>query len=331
MDNTNLDSISRAIAAMQLRSISSVTSPNVNSAFQDFKQRLELRDGFDEHIQQKHRAIRSVLGAGGYRDTKLIGSLQRKTRIHPLPGQVFDVDILVILHEFTGWVSEGGITPSDAMTKLDGVVEQSRRYEAMNPQRDDPTIIIEHTGEIKIELVPAYLDNIGYSPDGTPHAPAGRAYWVSNGTCWELADYDYDADYITNQNTIGGGWLVPTVKMLKSLKRRYFPHMKSFHLEILAAQIIPKEIRVRQVMRATITYPALIRKFFEESTMLLAMPARIPWSHTPAISIDPTLFPTTLQKFIEINRYIVNIMQTTSDTKKIQMWRQLFGDPFPAN
>jgi hypothetical protein len=76
---------------------------NMQLHFVKMKQNLELNPSFDETIQVRHNAIRSSLENNGVavRDTKLIGSLQRKTRIQPREGDEFDIDILVILARIT--------------------------------------------------------------------------------------------------------------------------------------------------------------------------------------------------------------------------------------
>ena len=72
----------------------------ISGSFLKLKSNLELNKTFDEIIQQRHNAVRSVLENNlSNIETKLIGSLQRKTRIQPRPEDGFDIDILVILDE----------------------------------------------------------------------------------------------------------------------------------------------------------------------------------------------------------------------------------------
>ena len=60
--------------------------------FLKLKENLELSPSFDQIVQVRHSAVRSALEnkAAAIRDTKLIGSLQRKTRIQPRQGEQFD-------------------------------------------------------------------------------------------------------------------------------------------------------------------------------------------------------------------------------------------------
>jgi Second Messenger Oligonucleotide or Dinucleotide Synthetase domain len=141
----------------------------ITQAFLTLKKNLELNPSFDDTVQQKHNAVHSVLENLGITDTKLIGSLQRRTRIQLRPGEIFDIDILVPLGEFYGWVSSGGVSPQLALQYLHGILNKSDRYRAMNPQQNQPTITFEYKDDVKVELVPAYLDMVGYSPDGKIH------------------------------------------------------------------------------------------------------------------------------------------------------------------
>ena len=108
--------------------------------FQKFKSNLELNETFGEIIERRHNAVRSAVENNGNGvKTKLIGSLQRQTRIQPKGDQLFDLDILVVLGSFYNWLAPGdpnGITPEAAMQKMGEIVGESDRYNAMNPQHN---------------------------------------------------------------------------------------------------------------------------------------------------------------------------------------------------
>ena len=306
----------------------------LHDAFQKFKSNLELNETFDDIIQRRHNAVRSVIESAGHNvETKLIGSLQRQTRIQPKEGDIFDIDILVVLGSFVRWLQAGetgGISPQAAMGELRRIVSESERYDSMNPQQDQPTVSFKYQDNTKVELVPAYLDQIGSSPDGTPHSPKGRAYWIPKDGRWVLADYDYDADHVTRHNKLTDGWLIPTIKMLKTAKREYFPLLDSFHLEIIAAHIIPAVVVWYKQNNVSISFPTLITDFFNHAGSYLENPIKIPNSHSPHCSLDTATKIAVSKTLEQIKDHCNSIEKLGNDTTKLKAWRSLFGDAFPS-
>ncbi len=136
--------------------------------------------------------------------------------------------MLVVLGQFDYWAEPGkGTTKEKAMDSVQEAVKQAERYAKKNPERDNPTVTFTYENGVKVELVPAYVDNIGKKSNGAEHTPKGRAYWVPSRTGWQLADYEYEAEEISKANAACNGMLIPIVKMLKAAKREHFPSMKS--------------------------------------------------------------------------------------------------------
>jgi hypothetical protein len=304
----------------------------LDSAFQKLKTNLELKDGFDELIQQKHKAVRSVIeNINPNIKTQLIGSLQRQTKIHPSPDDVFDIDILVILGSVDTWAPAGqGITKQEAMQRVRNVVGQSKRYDAMNPQIDEPTVVFEHKDGVKVELVPAFIDNIGHWSDGTPTIK-GRGFWIPKNGRWELADYNHEAQHLTNLNKISDEMLVPAIKMLKALKRKHFPNLGSFHLEILSSHTVPGTVLQYKDKNIPITYPDLICNFFLLGKNLLHQPVKIYNSNSLGINLTGTELANTYKTFNDIYEYCEAIEMQPTDQAKVDAWKNLFGDAMPLS
>lgn len=330
MNNPSLDDILKAVAALQSVPISPVTSPNVNGAFREFKQRLELREGFDDLIQQKHNAVQSVLTHLGYK-AKLIGSLQRSTKIHPLEKGDFDIDILVEYGSFYGWQPVGGVSAGAAMSQLKKDISTSDRYDSMDPQADQPTVVFEYKDEVVVELVPAYKNMVGYSPTGEVVAEKERGYWVPKEGRWVFADYDYDAAFISAVNSGYDEMLIPVIKMLKAAKRTHFNDIVSFHLEILVTRIIPEVFADYKKRGIQASYPSLISTFFHKAQAYLDSPIGLYGSHTPPLSLDAAAQAKVGRMLIALAGYCDRISSQTSEAEKIKMWRVVFGDPFPAS
>lgn len=302
----------------------------LHEAFQKLRSNLELNETFGEVISRKHNAVRSVIENNGRSiETKLIGSLQRQTRIQPKEGHDFDVDILVELGGFNQWAPSGGVTPQMAIEQLHSVVQQSDRYSAMNPRQDHPTVSFEYADGVKVELVAAYRDNIGHDPSGMIQTVVGRGYWVPKGGTWELADYDYEADHIAQQNTATAGWLVPTIKMLKAIKRDYFPGMSSFHLEILAANVLPAAVSFRKVQNMPVGFPFLITDFFNLAGNHLSTPLRMPGSNSPHVQLDAAAQLSVPGMVETIKNYCNSINNMGTDQQKLNAWKEIFKDSLP--
>ena len=226
------------------------------------------------------------------------------------------------------WVPIGGITPAAAVQEVLSRIQQSDRYALKSPAVDLPTVTLNFANEVKVELVPAYLDRVGHSPSGTPHVPKGRAYWVPGQTgSWELADYDYDASYISDWNAHCDGYLVPVIKILKAIKRLHF---SSFALEILAARNIPYVISAHKEHQLTITYPALLQGFFRLALTDLPKPIVIPGSLSAPIVLTPEIAAQVADRFGAIQRAMVEL-ESLADGKKVEYWRAIIGEQFPAN
>src|SRR4051812_5093112 len=100
----------------------------MNAAFNRLKSNLELSESFQEKISQHHNAVRSVIhNTIPNAETKLIGSLARRTRIQPRESDTFDIDILVELGEFASW-SANGVWPWQALQAVHTAVAGTDRY-----------------------------------------------------------------------------------------------------------------------------------------------------------------------------------------------------------
>jgi len=304
----------------------------VSKAFNEFKSRLELSKSLQEKVTTHHNAIRDWIESYDLKiETKLIGSLQRKTRIQPHSIDTFDIDILVILGSFERWVASGGITPKDALDKVGDIVSKHETYDRMGPETDSPTIIINYADNTKVELVPAYIDNIGQYHDGTLTLPKGRGYWIPRRNKWMLADYDYDAEYISKKNEKTDGYLIPTIKMLKAAKRNLFFTMKSYHLEVLTVNVLPLIISHLKNKGYQIFYPSLVYSFFLVAKDEIEKSIKIPGSKSS--NADEYLTNYKKQQLAESFKTISDYCKSlfNSEGKEgIDGWRKLFGEPFPA-
>lgn len=305
----------------------------ITQAFNQFKSRLELSQSLQDGVTIHHDAIRNWIESyDSTIETKLIGSLQRRTRIQPRSEDVFDIDILVILGSFYNWVPSGGIKQEDALRKIENIVSEHGTYEKLGVETDNPTITFEYEDNVKVELVPAYLDQIGKAPDGTSTLPVSRGYWIPKNNKWVMADYDYDAKHVSISNEKSEGYLIPTIKMLKAAKRNIFPVMKSYHLEVIASSLISSLVNYFKGQRWQITYPRLIHGFFFLAKDEVLKTINIPGSKSPSPDGYMSLIKKqeVLMLFDKLAKYCEKTF-TMNDNASVEAWREFFGAPFPAS
>jgi hypothetical protein len=261
--------------------------------------------------------------------TQLIGSLQRQTRIRPRSDDLFDIDILVILGTFDRWVPFGGILPGNALSKVEEIVSDNARYEKIGAETDSPAVSIEYADKVKIELVPAYIDNIGQTSAGILTLPKGRGYWIPRNNQWVIADYDYDADYVTALNKKMDGYLIPAIKMLKAMKRKHFSNFKSYYLEILACRIMPKIIAYWKERNYEFYYPQLLWASLFLAKDDLQDRMIIPGSKCldGYISFEEREFLKS--KFNTLSQLAENAL-SLEDSKAIVVWKEIIDEPFPS-
>jgi len=303
----------------------------VQANFERFRSKLEPAPSFAEIVSTRHAAVREYLknNHAGFTDSKLIGSLQRKTRIQPLPDQSFDIDILVIMGAFYSWATPGtGVYAAASLAALHGTLSRSDRYGSMAPITDAPTVRLHQSGNIEVELVPAYLDQVGHNSAGDVLGPAGRGYWVPKDGGWVMADYDFEAQYLTEQNTLAEGYLIPTIKMLKSARRRFFPDLPSFALEIIATPIVVAAVRTDLSLLLRPTYADLIRQFFRIAPSRLQDLIKVPYSKSPGLTLSAAEIAALREMFARISSHLDDIPRQSSTAVG---WQTLFGDAFPIS
>jgi hypothetical protein len=305
----------------------------IEDTFLKLKSNLELTPTFAGIVSQRQNAVRSVIenNSTTIKKTRLIGSLLRQTRIQPRPIDEFDIDVLVVLGSFDRWVSgAGGISTQAAMNEVHRAVAVADRYAKLNPGQDHPTVTFDYAANIKVELVPAYEDAIALEPNGAPRASNGRAFWIParNGT-WELADYIYDAEYIAIINKDCNGLLIPTIKLLKAVKRWHFPAMKSWHLELIAVDLMPTMLREYQQHGLSPTYPLLVADALCRLHGQLVQSRQLPGSVTPPFAIDAFGLADIGPKVQWLGEQARRAFEANTDMHKHQIWKSIFGEVLP--
>jgi SMODS domain-containing protein len=305
-----------------------VPTLTIATVFREFKSRLELDDSYESIVQARHKAIRDCIenNVPGAR-TQLIGSLQRRTRIDPLTGlKDFDIDVLVELGSFVGFLGPGaGVSCDNALDMVESAIKTNLIYRRKSIEEDRPTITVPYDDGSYVEVVPAYRNENPSFP------PTGRAYWIPHSRLWRLADYDYDADYISSMNQRHEERLIPCIKMLKALKRNLTPYFRSYHLEVVIAHTFPAIISYYKHKGIDPSWDTLIYQILSLAPDTIRGGVTIPGS----LSEAPDSYLDSPHKEVlalQIERCAKAAAQTFGmlDSAAIEVWRNIFGSPFPS-
>ena len=236
----------------------------IKSAFDELLKRIELNQTRVNTVSDRYKSVKETLEKG-IPDCSVfqIGSFQRKTKIKPDDENAgLDIDVGVCLGDFHRYLTSGGIYPKQALSTCRNGLVDNAQYKSMSPYQDAPTVTLKYADGFKIELVPCYRDVSGKYP--RPNGPV--CYVVGDEkNKWQPADYDYDAQVISglNQTPIVMQALIPSIKMIKRFLRNHNSGLKSYHIEILCAMIIPSAIVSWETGRKSWHYKHILAYFLD--------------------------------------------------------------------
>jgi len=149
----------------------------------------------------------------------LTGSYSRNTAIRPPQ----DVDFFIVLNER----KYGDLEPSELLNLLEKTLKDILPEKTKIQQTHSVTI--EYDEEFGIDVIPAFEINSDLYK--IPHVSDDSDLWLESNP-------KIHKEKLTNVNNTVNGLLVPIVKLLKAWKRDKCSYVKSFHLELLAIEII---------------------------------------------------------------------------------------------
>jgi hypothetical protein len=194
------------------------------------------------------------------------------------------------------------------------------------PQREDhPTVRIEYSDRMAIEFIPAYEDHTGQHS----HGPTGPNSYIvaSSPYSWVPADYDYDAQLISALNTMTEGKLVPTIKLVKTYFRNSIVPLKSFHTEILVANVVPGIVAEWKGKGYRFGYQHLLAGFLSRVSSAITASAVLQGSFSPPV--DSGLSAATLSALGTFLAARAENAWRLCQAKTISGWHEFFGEPFP--
>ena len=156
-------------------------------------------------------------------NSKFVGSWGKFTQVRP-PR---DVDVLFLLPTsvYTRFEGRSGNKQSQLLQEVKGVLSDKFRSTAI--KGDGPVVIVPFAS-YAVELIPAFSLTDG-------------KYWIcmtDMGGYYKTADYDAEASYIATVNQDSKGNLRDLVRMMKRWQSYCSVPIKSFWIEIVAAEFI---------------------------------------------------------------------------------------------
>lgn len=305
----------------------------VNQAFDEVLRRLELNQTRIDLASQRYAAVKGQIeSALPGKKVKQIGSFQKQTKIRPVSdGDKWDIDIAVCFGDVTRYAAQGdGITPKRSLEIVRGALRSNEIYKVMDPSPDAPVVALEYYDGFKIELVPCYRELTGLYP--RPAGPVPYIVPTSDGR-WVPADYDYDAAHVSGLNQgAAAGHLIPMIKLFKGFVRSHALPLRSYHVEALAAKLVPQSVALRRLAGIPIDYHRLFAHLLEHSVDLLVADLKIGESYTGKVDsgLSPGQLVDAKARLTKCAELAKRINELPAATDVVGYWRELYGDPFPA-
>lgn len=287
----------------------------VQQSFVKLKENLEPTGLQRETIATRQTNVRSVMEKDiTVLNSFLTGSYSRNTMIAPLKEA--DIDIFFVLHSkyFDHYNGQNGGQPG----LLDWVKRTLRKTYTQTPDisRNGQAVTIRFT-DFSVDVVPGF-----YRRDG--------GYLISNSVTktWIATDPKRHVEILSQANKAHNGDLVPLIKMIKAWNKNIGEYFHSFHLEVLALDIL---------QNVTITdFPSGVRYFFDKAREKVTKQNQDPAGYGGDIGsyiIGQAQIAEATSKFqLAYDRAIKaeDFDRRGNAKDAIDMWIKVFGDYFPS-
>lgn len=288
---------------------------SIQQAFAQFRQNLEITGLQASTVLTRQQGVRDVMQSGlTVLDSFLTGSYSRNTMIAPLAEA--DIDIFFVLDSqyFQRYNGQNG----GQAGLLDLVKRTLRSTYTRTPDisRNGQAVTIRFD-DFAVDVVPGFNRQ-------------GGGYLIPNSIRqnWLSTDPKKHVELISNANKAHNGDFVPLVKMIKGWNRTTNKYFNSFHLEVLALQILHQ---------VTISdFPSGIRFFFDKARALIRQQNADPAGYGG----DVGGYIDTQQKIEEsVNKLQLaygRAVKAESEGQRgyvreaMTTWAQIFGSYFPA-
>lgn len=288
----------------------------IQQSFKKFRENLEITDLQAETVSMRQQNVRDVVANElTVEDDFLTGSYSRNTMIAPLNEA--DVDIFIVLnskyfHNYNNGENgeQGGL--------IDRVKRVLLKTYSKTPDisRNGQAVTIRFS-DFVVDVVPGFKRQ-------------GGGYLIPNSITneWISTDPKKHVEIMSSANKAHNGDLIPLLKMIKCWNRNHSKFFRSFHLEVLALEILNN---------VTITdFPSGVRYYFDKAREKVKLK-----------NLDPAGYGGDIGKYINTQEKIddaVSKFQLAYDralkaedyatrgyTKlAVDMWIKIFGNYFPT-
>jgi hypothetical protein len=285
-------------------------------AFQQLKSNLEISDLQSETVSTRQQNVRKVVENGlTVTDSFLTGSYIRDTMIAPISEA--DIDVFVVLNSKYYYNYEGGKNGGQAGL-LDLVKRTLRNTYTKTPDisRNGQAITICFQ-DFNVDVVPSFERK-------------GGGYLIPNSISqsWISTDPKKHVEVFSQANASHKGNLIPLLKMIKAWNKNNGSCFRSFHLEVLALQILDR-VEISD-------FPSGMRYFFDKAREKVKYSTPDPAGYsgnigsyiTSASEIQEALsrLQTAFDRAFKAEDYAKRqYLQNAFDE-----WRKIFGDYFPS-
>ena len=282
----------------------------INQSFIEFKANLEITSLQTETVSSRHSNVRDAVKKEiEVVESFLTGSYSRSTMIAPLNQA--DIDIFTVL--------KAEYYRSDGQAfLLDKVRDTLKKTYPNTPKisRNGQAVTITFT-DFSVDVIPAFYRQ-------------GGGYLIPNTITgnWIATDPKKHISISSEQNQSHNGKLVPLVKMIKCWNKNINYHFGSFHLEVMAQQIL-KGVTISD-------FPSGVRFFLDKGREYVTKKNPDPSGYNDDVGsylnsqgkIDEAVsrFTTAYNRAVKAEAFA----QEGKIQDAVDEWRKIFGSQFPA-
>ena len=283
----------------------------IREAFQFLKSRLEISSLQQSTVSTRHQNVReAITKERAVKESFLTGSYSRHTMISPLKEA--DIEVFVVLNNDFFYNYNGKNGGQGGLLDLIKYTLKKTYPRSPDVSRNGQAVTIQ-LSDFLVDVVPAFNRE-------------GGGFLIPNSIqqSWISTDPKKHVEIITTSNQLHNNNLIPLIKMIKRWNKTINYFFTSFHLEVLALQILEN---------VSITdYPSGMRFFFNKAR-----------SYIKTKNPDPSGYGGDVGHYLNTNDKINNAVSRFETAynralkaedfysrnnyyEAFDMWKKIFGD-----